>query len=449
MYCFENKATGGAFAGGTALGWSAQIRNRVAPEGKVGEYGFYISGAEWSWIASSVPLGSAIVCLFIGYVMQMIGRKMTMLWTVVPFTIGWALVIFPSNVLMLFIGRVLLGMSGGAFCVSAPTYTAETAQAEIRGALGTYFQLMLVAGIFFVYLISPFISLFATNLICGAIPLLFGATFVFMPESPMYLVSKGRIEEAAKSLQWLRGTQYDYTKELADLQKRNEEEKANKVSIKQALKRTATKRAFLITFGLMIFQQTTSIKVIIFFSGQIFESANTGISSSLATIVVGAMQVVAVFLSSLFVDRVGRRILLLQSAIAAAICTFALGGYFFAKNHNEELVAGFEAIPLVSVCVFMVLYSFGFGPVPYMMAGELFANDIKGVGTSLGGACNWALAFVISSSFTSVANVIGEGQTFWVFSALSVVATFFVLFIVPETKGKTLHEIQTLLGEKK
>lgn len=438
-------------AAGTALGWTAQISEKVVtkPGDPVGEFNFFVSENNWSWIGSVVTIGAALVCLVIGTIIQTIGRKLTMLLLVVPFTIGWALVIFASNVPMLLVGRFLLGISGGAFCVAAPTYTAEIAQSDIRGTLGSYFQLMMVIGILFVYVVGAYVSVLALSIICGVIPLIFGATFVFMPETPLYLVSKGRKEEAAKSLKWLRGNEYDYSEELAGMQQQHEDDRANKVSVIQALKRRATKKAIVISLGLMFFQQMSGINAVIFFTRDIFRAANTGIEPSLATIIVGIMQVIAVFVSSLVVDRAGRRLLLLPSIIVMTICTIILGGYFYAKDTSPESVAHLGVIPIVSLSVFIILFSLGFGPIPWMMMGELFANDIKGIAGSVAGAFNWTLAFLITSTFVPMKNTFGDGPTFWVFAAFCVVGTVFTFFVVPETKGKSLNEIQLMLGGEK
>lgn len=444
-------ATGGALAAGTALGWTAQISKKVVskPGDPFGEYNFFVSQDNWSWVGSVVPVGAALICIFIGTIIQVIGRKLTMLLLVVPFTIGWALVIFATNVPILLVGRFLLGISGGAFCVAAPTYTAEIAQSDIRGTLGSYFQLMMVIGILFVYVVGAFASVFALSIICGVIPLIFGGIFVFMPETPLYLISKGRKEEAAKSLKWLRGSEYDYSEELAELQQQHEEEKGNKVSIGQALKRRATKKAIVISLGLMFFQQMSGINAVIFFTGDIFEAANTGIPAYAATIIVGVMQVIGVFVSSLIVDRAGRRLLLLPSIVAMTICTVILGGYFYAARANAESVANLGIIPIVSMSVFIILFSIGFGPIPWMMMGELFANDIKGLAGSVAGAFNWSLAFLITSTFVPMKNTFGDGPTFWIFGGFCVVGTLFVFFFVPETKGKSLPEIQLMLGGEK
>lgn len=355
-------ATGGAFAAGTTLGWSSMIEDKLVKENA---YSFPISKEEFGTLSSIVPLGAALVCIVIGVIIQAFGRKTTMLFLVIPFTIGWGLVTFPNGVLMITIGRFILGVSGGAFCVAAPTYTAEIAEARVRGTLGSYFQLMLVIGVVFAYIVSKFASVPGLNLICAAVPLVFGAIFVFMPESPSYLIAKGQKDAAAKSLRRLRGDQYDYSAELAELQAQCEADKKNKVSLSAALSRTATKKALFISLSLMFFQQMSGINAIIFYTGKIFKEANTGIDEGLATIIVGIMQVVAVFVSSLIVDKAGRRLLLLPSVIVMCICHVILGAYFIISSNDENATRSLGFIPVAAVCVFVVLFSLGMGPIPW------------------------------------------------------------------------------------
>lgn len=160
------------------------------------------------------------------------------------------------------------------------------------------------------------------------------------------------------------------------------------------------------------------------------------------------MQVVATFVATLVVDKLGRRILLLTSAGVMAICTLIIGVYFFMQENDKASVEDIGWIPVASLCLFICAFSIGFGPIPWMMMGELFAPDIKGFSASLAGTFNWLLAFVVTKTFTNLVGAIKIGPTFWLFSALTIVGTVFVFIFVPETKGKSLPEIQFMLGEK-
>lgn len=223
-----------------------------------------------SWIASIITLGCAISCLPIGFLMKRFGRKWTMISLVAPFMVGWILVIWAQNFAMLLIGRLTIGIAGGAFCVSAPQYSAEIGEKEIRGTLGSFFQLLIITGILFVYIIGPLMTLFWTNIVCATIPLIFGAVFFFMPESPVYLLIEKRDEEAIQALKWLRGEQYDPTNEIESLKKDLFENEDEKVSFKDAFGKRSSVVSTVISVGLMFFQQVSGINVVIFYSTIIF-----------------------------------------------------------------------------------------------------------------------------------------------------------------------------------
>ncbi len=316
------------------------------------------------------------MCLFIGTIINLIGRKLTMLLLVIPFTVGWALVVWATNIGMLIVGRTLLGVSGGSFCICAPMYIGEIAQKEVRGTLGTFFQLMLTIGILFVYAVGSGANVFVLSLVCGCIPIIFGVIFVFMPESPYYWVSKQKTEKAVASLKWLRGENYDINSELQELQSEHEQRENQKVSFAAAFGRKTSIKAMYIMLGLMFFQQMSGINAVIFYTGYIFEKANTGIQGSIATIIVGVMQVIATFVSSIIVDKLGRRILLLLSVSVMALCTIVLGVYFYLSNNGTQNMDSLGWLPIVAMCVFIVVFSLGFGPIPWVSSHtHIFCTD--------------------------------------------------------------------------
>ncbi|XP_036326067.1 facilitated trehalose transporter Tret1-2 homolog isoform X2 [Rhagoletis pomonella] len=444
QYVAALSAAGGAFAAGTLLGWTSPAEVKI----NNGAYDFEVSKSEFSWVGSAMTLGAAFVCIPTGILINLVGRKLAMLLLVLPFTLGWGLLIWAQNVPMMFVARFLLGIAGGAFCVAAPMYTGEIAQKEIRGTLGSFFQLMITAGILFVYAIGAGLSVFWMSIVCGVIPLVFGVIFVFMPESPTYLVIKNKDEGAIKSIQWLRGKDYEYKAEIEELRETQLKINENQVSWWVGLSRPVTRKALLISLGLMFFQQLCGINAVIFYSAKIFEDAQTGIDANLSTIVVGIMQFIATFVSTIVVDKLGRRLLLLTSGLIMALATISMGIYFYMQDQDANSVATLGWLPVVSLCVFIVLFSLGFGPVPWLMMGEVFAADIKGVAGSIAGTTNWALAFLVTKSFVNLSDSLGKGQTFWLFSAITIIGVFFVFFIVPETKGKSLNEIQAELEGK-
>ncbi|XP_035790881.1 facilitated trehalose transporter Tret1-2 homolog isoform X1 [Anopheles albimanus] len=439
-------ASGGALAAGTFLGWTNPTETPLTKEN---EYGFEVTTEAFSWIGSISNLGAALMCFPIGYMMKIIGRKWSMLAMVLPLILGWLLIIFAENVAMLLVGRLFLGIGGGAFCVAAPTYTAEIAQPSIRGTLGTFFQLMITVGILFVYAVGSGVDVQVLSIICGVIPLAFGAIFFFMPESPYYFVEKGKFSDASKSLKWLRGSNYDENAELEDMKQEDVKMKAEAIRMVDAFRQKATIRALIISLGLMFFQQLSGINAVIFYNSGIFKSANGGEEMSSAPIIVGGIQVVATLAAAIVVDKVGRRILLMVSDFMMAVSTILLAVYFQLKQDDPSKVSDLNWLAVLAVCLFIAMFSIGYGPVPWLMIGELFANNVKAFASPIAGVANWLLAFLVTKVFTNLTDAMGEAGVFWLFSGISLVGTVFVYVLVPETKGKSLVEIQRVLGGEK
>lgn len=154
---------------------------------------------------------------------------------------------------------------------------------------------------------------------------------------------------------------------------------------------------------------------------------------------------VVTYAASTMVDRAGRRILLLLSASIMGLCLAILGLYFALKNRGDD-VPNIGWLPLICVAVFIVMFSLGFGPLPWMMMGELFASNVKGAASSIAVCANWTLVFIVTFSFGKLIDWMGEHWTFWLFAIICCIATVFIYFVVPETKGKTLTEIQRILN---
>lgn len=434
----------GAVAAGMVLGWTS-------PAGKDGinlkeDYKMSIDEDEFSWISSLATLGAGAICIPIGILADLIGRKTALLLMVIPFTIGWLLIIFSNSLLMFYFGRFITGLSAGAFCVGAPLYTSEIAESEIRGTLGSFFQLMLTVGILITYILGAILKdMMILSIISAIVPLIFFAIFFFMPETPVYHLKKGNDDAARKSLVRLRGHQYDVDTELQQHQAALEEASRHNISFLVAIRSRAAKKGFVIAYGLMLFQQMSGVNGIVFFGSRIFEEAGSTLPADEATIITGAVQVVSVFVGSLIVDKLGRRILLLSSIVVMFLTTLILGVYFYCISHNSifDNAKWFAIIPL---CVFLTFFSVGFGPIPWMMMPEIFAPEIKGIAGSSACVFNWLMAFVVTHNYSKLTDAIQPYGTFWIFCGFCAVGIIFVYFLVPETKGKTLEQIQRELN---
>lgn len=441
-------ATVGAFGLGTLLGWTSPgIPNLDETANSTFNKLGVLSESDKSWIGSIIALGSMLSGPIAGICIDAIGRKNSMLLLSAPFVLGWLLCAFAQNVAMMLIGRFIIGFCGGSFSLAAPVFIGETAEDSIRGALGSGFQLMCVNGILFVYVVGAFVNWQWLSVICGVVPLVLLAAMIFIPESPRYLLMKGKNAEASKALCWLRGatSSQEVEDELRIVEMSVNESLNTKTSFNDLLLPYNLKPT-LILLGLMLFQQLSGINAVIFYTVEIFEDAGSDMDSNLSAIIIGIVQVVATFAAVMFVDRAGRRILLLLSDVVMCVSLVLLGIFFQLKENDGSVTESLGWLPLISLILFIVAFSVGYGPIPWMMTGELLPPNIKSLGASIATAFNWFLAFLVTKFFADVKSALTIQWCYWIFAIICAVGTVFVFLLVPETKGKSMEEIQQAFG---
>nr|CAD7205691.1 unnamed protein product [Timema douglasi] len=438
QYLAALSAAVGGFLLGTVLGWSA-------PAVPIIEREFDATSGQIGLIGSLATLGGAVIMLPMAFMLDKFGRKLVMLGLILPFIAGWFVLAFIYAIPGYYVGRFITGLCGAGYCVAVPIYTSEIAEKDIRGRLGVFFQLMVVLGILFAYVIGYSDDILVMSLVCGLLPIVFGVIFFFMPESPLFLLMKEYPEQAKLSLQWFRGKQYDISEEMTDMKNFIDESKKKDSSIKELWNAKAARKGLLISIGLMFCQQLSGINVIIFYSVSIFKLAGSKMSPLLAAIILALIQVVSTVVAAATVDRAGRKILLIVSHAVMGLCLIGLGVFFTfvgdnKKEEHESKSLGFLA--LVAVGIYICAFSLGSGPLPWAMLGELLAPEVKGIAGSVSACINWVLAFVVSFTFPLMADNLGVHITFWIYAVLCFLGTAFIVFFVIETKGKTLDEIQ-------
>ncbi|KAH8402149.1 hypothetical protein KR009_010156 [Drosophila setifemur] len=428
----------GAFCLGTVIGWSGPVEMEVK-EGRA--YDFKPTTVEWGLTGSLMTLGAAFSCIPVGILIQIIGRKKTMLCLAPPLLLGWLMILYAPHIGVLIFARFVVGFSGGAFCVAAPMYNMEIAEVKFRGIMGCFFQLLIVIGILYAFFVGAFLRAFWLTAVSALWPIIFFLIFLCMPESPVYLAQMGQTEKAEKVLKNVRDKNEDVSAELKEMVAEGTKEKG---SLRKILCRSITLKGLGISIMLMLFQQFTGINAIIFYATYIFTAAGSDLQPRYSTIVVGVVQLGATLVSLVLIDRIGRKLLLLASAFLMGISTLTMSLFFgFLKDQNYGWVA------LLAVCVFIIGFSLGFGPIPWVMMGELFAEDAKALAGSIAGTTNWIFAFIVTMLFPILNEVAGPTICFAIFAGFAIAAFLFIIFLVPETKGKTLNEIQAKLGEKK
>ncbi|CAG7834851.1 unnamed protein product [Allacma fusca] len=430
----------GAFALGNAIGWSAPSLPNIE---ELGDFDNLQANSDMAtWIGALTPLGCFFSGFVAGYLIDKIGRKMTMLVMALPFVAGWLIIAFAPNAPCVLVGRFITGFCGGSFTLAVPVYASEIAEDSIRGILSNSMALAVNAGILFTYVVGTLVSWSTSSIINAFLPALFFIGMIFMPETPPYLISKRKLPEAIKSLMWLRGAN-DYDEVEAEMKsiEANTDSNSKSLTLKDLMSPSVRKPA-VICLLLMFFQQFGGINGVIFYSVDIFKDAGTQIDDHVSAIILAVVEVVVVILSTLTVERLGRRILLIVSEVGITISLLALGTYFYIKEKNPEQAAGLGWLPLTSLIVFVLTFNFGMEPVPWTMMGELPPSHAKGLISSLTTAFSWGLAFLITKFFKNLITALTAYGCYWGFSACSFIGLIYCIIFVPETKGKSATEIR-------
>ncbi|KOC63719.1 Facilitated trehalose transporter Tret1 [Habropoda laboriosa] len=429
----------GGFSLGCGLGWSAPSVEILKDKYSYNEFSTNV-------IAAVFPLGAALGMPVIPFLIDKIGRKWTMMALVPAFLLGWIFIAAGvSELTLLIIGRLITGACGGMFCVVAPMYSAEISEKQIRGTLGVFFQLLLVVGILYAYCCGYSRNVIVTSALCGAAPIIFACIMIFMPESPLYYLSKDNEEAARKSMRFFRGPDHSVDAEISAFKEQVEKSRRHTVTI-SIFKKKPVMRTMGVAFGLMFAQQFSGINAIIFYCETIFRQTGVDMDPLLQMVIVAIVQVVACVASAALIDQLGRKLLMLISCGVMCCCLVALGFFFILKSNNAQAADDLFWLPLFSACLYMLAFCLGAGPIPWAYMGEIFPTKLKGIASSSAAFFNWTLAFIVTVSFSSVVNAIGIAAAFFFFAVICGLSVAFVVFFMVETKGKTFAEILREFG---
>ena len=405
-------------------------------------------------ITSWVTLGALVGALVAGSVADRAGRRPAAVVAGVLFTVGAVMEAAAPGANVLTIGRLVTGLGVGFASVVAPLYAAEMSPKRLRGRFVSSYQFAITVGIFVAYLVDDALTgagrwraMFALAVIPGAL-LVVG--FLIVPESARWLLKLGRRDEARESLTKLDPDTAD--EELAEVEADLAREAAEGEASWGEVFSARLRRPLQVGIGLAVFQQVTGINAIIYYANEIFARAGftTAQEQAKATLyAVGLVNVLATLVALAWIDRLGRRPLLFAGLTGMAV-SLALVGISFAAFSNTPAgpttVTVGGVLTLVALIVFIASFAFSLGPITWTMIAEIYPNRVRGKAVSLATAVNWGAAFLVTQFFLSIVNAIGEATTFFLFSALCVVTFLWAYFTVPETRGRSLEEIQELWG---
>lgn len=400
-----------------------------------------VTSQDGSWLASMPCIGAASGSLLTAFLVDMIGRKACMLMTAPAYLLAWLMVAFATTIWELYVARFISGWADGLVFTAFPMYLGEIASYNIRGLLGSSIQLSMIAGMLVINIIGSYMNITNTALVCSALPPVFFVLFWFMPDSPYYLVMKGRIEDARKSLKLLRQSK-DVSSELNRVIEAVKEEKEQSGKFYELFTVASNRKAAIIVFGLRAIQQFSGTTVITFYAQSIFHEASGDMSPVTATMIYFTLQLACAVISSFLVDKIGRKPLLIISIIGSGVALSLEGTYFFLSTNTDIEVSNLKVVPLVALLGYVVIFNIGMGVIPVLFLGEMFPTSVKAFALCLADIWFGVIVTVVSKFFQIMQDDFGISVPFFAFAACCAIGLVFIVFLVPETKGKTLEDIQ-------
>lgn len=402
-----------------------------------------LTSQQATWVTSILTIGAAVGAVFCTYIINIIGRKLTLLFTTIPMIIGWMMIAFATSAWELIVGRFFCGISNGIGHMSATMYVGEISPAKIRGILTSSLIVAVKFGILIEWVIGPFLSLRDLALVSSSIPILFLVISISLPESPYHLMRHGKYQEGITSLMHLRGTM-DVSKEAEIIEKYIKIDLANNTGLWELISISGNRKALIVVLGLIAIQQWSGSMAILSYAEIIFNETKNGLEGKYLTMILGGIQIICVAISTSMVDRYNRRTLLIFSASGFFISTFVIGLSFFLREMQLD-ISGIVWLPAIGTIFYIIMYAFGLGALPFTMMSEVFPTNVKALGNTIGMLCCYFCSTIVTFFYQLIAIQYGTYIAFWFFSFTTIVGIIFIYYCVPETRRKTLQEIQDQL----
>ncbi|CAM3367592.1 sugar porter family MFS transporter [Occultella aeris] len=449
-----------AAVGGFLFGFDTAVING-AVDALAGE--FDLGAGLKGFAVSSALIGCAIGAWFAGPVANRLGRVPVMLIAAALFLVSAIGSGLAFGVFDLIIWRVIGGFGVGAASVIAPAYIAEVSPAHVRGRLGSLQQLAIVTGIFVALLSDALLANTAGGaaeelwfgqaawrwmFMAEAIPaVLYGVFALRLPESPRFLVARGEYDKASAVLHDFTGV-VEVNLKIEEIKKTLNQEKKESLSDLRG-HRLGLKPIVWVGILLSVFQQFVGINVIFYYSTTLWRSVGFGESDALTiTVITSVTNILVTIVAILLVDRVGRRPMLLVGSVGMALSLGLMAVAFsFATiveagdgTTTAELAAPWSTVALVAANVFVVAFGATWGPLVWVLLGEIFPNSIRAGALAVAAAAQWAANFLVSTTFPALADV-GLTLAYGIYAVMAVLSFFFVWFKIPETKGRELEDM--------
>ncbi|XP_075041922.1 solute carrier family 2, facilitated glucose transporter member 6 isoform X3 [Mixophyes fleayi] len=418
----------------------------------------HITQAEQSWFGSVFALGSCVGGLSSMVLNDRLGRKLSIMFSALPAAVGFLLMGSAQHISMLLLGRILTGLAGGLTSSSIPVYISEISHSGVRGALGACPQLLAVCGALVLYalgLVLPWRWL----AIAGEVPVIVMLILLcFMPDSPRFLISKGKDEKALQALVWLRGANTAYKGEFQRI--KESVMKMNSSLTCAELSDPYYYKPILIAVLMRFLQQLSGINPILTYLESIFNKTKVILKGGYDAALVGLVRLISVIVAAAVMDKAGRKILLYVSSSLMLVSSLSMGLYIHfvideKQNSTNLTTAALDpsshvnptnylgVIPIICIMLYVLGYAFGWGPVTWLLMSEILPLKARGMASGLCVLVSWITGFIMTEAFLPAVNAFNLETPFFFFSIICFCCLFFTYCCVPETKGRTLEQIES------
>ncbi|GAB0097351.1 facilitated trehalose transporter Tret1 [Sergentomyia squamirostris] len=435
---------------------------------------FHFTAEQASWFGSIAFICTPIGSILSGWVTEPIGRKNAMILVNLPHIAAWLLLHFATSVPQMYLAAILLGLGTGFMEAPVVTYVGEICQPAIRGILTSCAGVAATLGFFIGYLMGTLVSWREAALICLTIPVFTVIAIFFVPETPLWLLSRGREKEAMKSLQWLRGwvDAEVVQKEFLELQRysinSNRCNPCQKIDqtcthppptliekMKELIRNRTLKPMFIVTM-FFFFCQFSGLAGMRPYLVQIFQAYGVPVNPNWATVVTGLFKFLANIVCMIGVKFIGKRRISLVSIIGTAICCIAIGcyahmvlppGWSSFDKHTE--VPGDGIFPMVMFFALSFITSVGMIPVPWMLLSEVFPFKARATSAGIVAALCYIMIFISTKTYLNLERTLGLDGTIWFYGAVSILGFLFFYFFLPETENRSLEDIEIHFSTQK
>ncbi|KAF5278406.1 hypothetical protein FQA39_LY05895 [Lamprigera yunnana] len=428
---------------GMPIGYSAIL----LPQLKSGNETLQIDDEMGSWIASVHSAATPIGSLVSGTIMDFFGRKKTLQIACLPLIVGWIFITSSHNHNLILVGRVVAGIAVGLTAAPCQVYIGEVSDPKLRGMFSSIPFASYTFGILLVYLLGTAAH---WRLVAGLsiiLPTVAIIVIWFLPESPVWLVRKGLIDEANKACYWLRGGNVQQAKKDMEqlINRAKEDQLRSAQNYESTFKMFCTSRvlkpfAILNIFGLL--QGLSGVYLIVFYAVDIISTMDNGMNEFLAAVLTAGVRFLFTIVASILLLFVGRRPIALTSAIGTALSSFCLALLLYSNCYNKSIL-----VPIV-LLTYIATSTIGLLVLPAVLVGELFPMRIRGLAGSITFTNINLTIFLITKFFPMLHSLVGVHGFFLIFGVCSLIGSIFLYITLPETKNKSLNEIEDYFSQK-